>query len=476
MTTDFNKTFGDITARLAMVGYDTDVAGRDFVHIRRYGFAPSVSWQISEQSKNTLAYVYQNDDNIADRGIPMLPGSYFGTSYRQPAPVPRNTWYGVATPGQDDIEQTQAHNLLNKFEHEFSPGLKLTNLTGYTAVDRFNRTRPVQITGINTATSNLWDAAVGGTRLATPGNPLTTATALNNIWIANTNHFQNQTNNRLLSNVTDVNAKINTGWLQHNILVGMEWTREDREQFRTNFSDTYRINVANPNPYVTGTLLPTTAATISDANTRGFYAQDQMKITEWLELLGGIRYDVFNTDAQTYSFNRFTGGPAVPPVIPTNLHSNVDFLSYRAGVVLHPTANSSLYYMRGTSANPPAEFTIIPNGQQDLAPVESEVDEIGAKADLLDNKLNVNAAVFRIRKKNDYENQGTAGAPQFVAIGTSQVEGFEVGATGKLTDQWSIAGGYAYLKSRLLQSLTPGNVGHELAMTPQNAFSVWTTY
>ena len=476
VTTDFNKTFGDITARLAMVGYDTDVAGRDFVHIRRYGFAPSVSWQISEQSKNTLAYVYQNDDNIADRGIPMLPGSYFGTSYRQPAPVPRNTWYGVATPGQDDIEQTQAHNLLNKFEHEFSPGLKLTNLTGYTAVDRFNRTRPVQITGINTATSNLWDAAVGGTRLATPGNPLTTATALNNIWIANTNHFQNQTNNRLLSNVTDVNAKINTGWLQHNILVGMEWTREDREQFRTNFSDTYRINVANPNPYVTGTLLPTTAATISDANTRGLYAQDQMKITEWLELLGGIRYDVFNTDAQTYSFNRFTGGPAVPPVIPTNLHSNVDFLSYRAGVVLHPTANSSLYYMRGTSANPPAEFTIIPNGQQDLAPVESEVDEIGAKADLLDNKLNVNAAVFRIRKKNDYENQGTAGAPQFVAIGTSQVEGFEVGATGKLTDQWSIAGGYAYLKSRLLQSLTPGNVGHELAMTPQNAFSVWTTY
>jgi catecholate siderophore receptor len=476
ITTDFNKTFGDVTARLAMVGYDTDIAGRDFAHIKRYGFAPSVAWQITDQTKNTLSYVYQNDDNIADRGIPLLPGSYFGTTYRQPAPVPRNTYFGVATGGQDDIEQTQAHSVINKFEHEFAPGLKLTNLTGYSAVDRFNRTRPVQLSNLNTATSNLWDAPVGGTRLATPGNPLTMATALNNIWIANTNHFQNQTNNKLLSNVTDVNAKLNTGWLQHNILVGMEWSREDREQFRTNFNDTYRINVANPNPYVVGALAPTTAATISDANARGFYAQDQMKVTEWLELLGGIRYDVFNADAQTYSFNRLTGGPAVPAVVPTDLHSNVDFLSYRAGIVFHPTQNSSVYYMRGTSANPPAEFTTITNGQQSLAPVESEVDEVGAKADLLDNKLNVNAAVFRIKKKNDYENQGTAAAPMFVAIGTSQVEGFEIGATGKLTDQWSIAGGYAYLRSKLLESLTVANIGHELAMTPQNSFSVWSTY
>ena len=476
IATDFNKTFGDVSARLAMVGYDTDVAGRDFAHIKRYGFAPSVAWQVTDQTKNTLSYVYQNDDNIADRGIPMLPGSYFGTTYRQPAPVPRNTYFGVATAGQDDIEQTQAHSLINKFEHEFNPGLKLTNTTGYSNVERFNRTRPVQLSNLNTATSNLWNSAVGGTRLATPGNPLTSATALSNIWIANTNHFQNQTNNELISNVTDVNAKFATGFLQHNVLVGMEWSREDREQFRTVFNDPYRINVANPDPYVVGVLNTDTAATISNANSRGFYAQDQMKVTDWLELLGGIRYDVFNANARTYSFDRRTGGAPTTAVVPTNLNSNTDFLSYRAGVVLHPTANSSVYYMRGTSANPPAEFTTITNGQQSLAPVESEVDEIGAKADLLNNKLNVNAAIFRIKKKNDYENRGTAGAPEYVAIGTSQVEGFEIGATGKLTDQWSVSGGYAYLKSRLLESLTVANVGNQLALTPQNSFSVFTTY
>ena len=37
----------------------------------RYGFAPSMAWKIGESTKNTLSYVYQNDDNIADRGIPV---------------------------------------------------------------------------------------------------------------------------------------------------------------------------------------------------------------------------------------------------------------------------------------------------------------------------------------------------------------------------------------------------------------------
>ncbi len=205
-TIDVNKTFGDVAVRLAALGYDTDIAGRDAANIRRYGFAPSISYQINDQTKNTFSYVYQNDDNIADRGIPMLPGSYFGTTYRQPAPVPRNTYYGVLTPGQNDVEQTEAHNLMNKFEHEFAPGLKFTNTTGFSYVERFNRTRPVQITANG---SNLFPVPVGGTAY---GASLSPGTALSNIWIQNANHFQNQTNNKLISNVSDFNARFNTGF------------------------------------------------------------------------------------------------------------------------------------------------------------------------------------------------------------------------------------------------------------------------
>lgn len=472
-TVDVNKTFGDIAVRLSALGYETDIAGRDAAHIRRYGFAPSISYQLNDQAKNTFSYIYQKDDNIADRGIPMLPGSYFGTSYRQPAPVPRNTYFGVLTPGQNDVEQTEAHSLMNKFEYEFDTGVKFTNTTGFSYVDRFNRTRPVQIAANG---SNLYPTA---TSITPYGASLAPGTPLSNIWIANTNHFQNQTTNQLISNVSDLNAKFKTGFLEHNTLFGLEISREDRQQLRTNFNDPYRINVGNPDPYVSGPLFSYSQNTLSSSNTIGVYAQDQIKVTNWLELLGGVRFDNYTASSKSYYFDRASGavlnGPS--PITPlTDISAVNNFVTYRAGVVLHPTENSSVYYMHGTSANPPAEFTTITNGQQSLAPVLSETDEVGVKIGLLDNRLDVNGAIFRTKKTNDYENQGTAAAPQYVAIGDSQVEGFEIGAQGKLTDQWSIYGGYTYLKSKLTNSLTVANIGHELANTPQNSFSIWSTY
>jgi catecholate siderophore receptor len=473
---DVNKTFGDVAARVAAVGYVTDIADRDFANIRRYGFAPSIAYQFTPQTKNTFGYIYQKDNNAADRGIVLLPGSYFGTSYRQPAPVPRNTYFGVRSDDQKDVEQTEAHNFINRFEHEFTPGLKFTNLTGASYVERFNRTRPVQISGFGTTTSNLWNAPVGGTQLATPANPLRPTTPLSNIWIANTNHFQNQTNNLLLSNVSDLNARFATGFLEHNVLAGVEVSHEERTQDRINFVDNYRINVAAPNPYAVGSLAPTTASTETKANAVGVYIQDQIKVTNWLELLGGVRFDKFDSGQFAYTTTRATGVVSQTPNTPFNLSTDNSFVTYRAGVVVHPTEWSSLYYMRGTSANPPAEFTTITNGQQAFQPITSTIDEIGAKADLLNKRLSVNAAVFRIRKENDLENRGTTAAPDYVAIGTTQVEGFEIGATGYLTPQWSIFGGYAYLKSKVLESFTATNIGHELAATPQNAFSLFTTY
>jgi catecholate siderophore receptor len=482
MMVDFNKTFGQFATRIAAVGYETDIAGRDFAHIKRFGFAPSISYQFTPQTKNTLSYVYQNDDNIADRGIVMLPGSYFGTAYRQPAPVPRNTWYGVATPGQNDVEKTEAHNLVNKFEHEFMPGLKFTNTTGVSYVERFNRTRPVQLSNLNTATSNLftdptWVAVTNPpandpNRIATPGRPLTPGTALSSLWVQNTNHFQNQTNNFLVSNVSDINAKFATGFLEHNVLAGLELSHETRDNYRTTFSDTYRVNIANPNPWVSGTLNPTTAATESRANAVGVYIQDQLKVTNWLELLGGVRFDNFTAKSNTFTITRATG--AESGLVSLNTDNN--FVTYRAGVVVHPTEWSSIYYMHGTSANPPAEFTTITNGLQALKPVTSEIDEVGAKADILDKRLSLNAALFRIKKQNDYENRGTSTAPDYVPVGTTQVQGFEIGATGRITPQWSVFGGYAYLESKVLASVTAANIGHELAVTPKNTFSIFTTY
>lgn len=466
-----NETF---SARFAAVAQDYDTPGRDYANTKRLGIAPSISAQVNDQTKVTLSYVFQHDEIVPDRGIPLLPGSFFGTSYRQPAPVPRNTYYGQLTPGQNDVERTDAHVLMGKLEYDITDNVKFTNTTAFNYVDRFNRTRAVQITGIGTATSNLWTAQVGGTRLAAPGAPLLPSTPLTSVWLANTNHYQNETTNQLVTNQSDVVAKFATGPLRHTMLVGMEVGHEQRDHFRTVYNNDERVNIGAPAPYPTtlGTLAPTTAATKSSADVFGIYASDQVKITDWLELLGGIRYDRFGAEQTAYTITRATGGISGQ----TDLSATNDFVSYRTGVVVHPLQNISVYAVYGTSANPPAEFTTITNGQQSFAPVESEVYEAGVKADLIDNKLTASASVFRIRKKNDIENQGTTAAPDYVRVGTTQVEGFEIGATGKLTDKWSIYGGYTYLRSEVVQSTTVANIGHELGQTPQNSFSIWSTY
>ena len=43
---------------------------------------------------------------------------------------------------------------------------------------------------------------------------------------------------------------------------------------------------------------------------------------------------------------------------------------------------------------------------------------------------------------------------------------FEFGATGRLTDDWSIIASYAYLDSEVLESNTPSEVGNRLGNVP----------
>jgi catecholate siderophore receptor len=153
--------------------------------------------------------------------------------------------------------------------------------------------------------------------------------------------------------------------------------------------------------------------------------------------------------------------------------------SYRVGGIFHPTENSSLYVMHGTSFNPSAEFLTLSANNANLAPESNETTEIGAKADVLGGRLSLAAAVFSTEKTNmrvpDPNNPTTVN----ILAGKSRVEGFEVSAQGRLTDKWEIMASYTHLTSKIVStSSAPAapKIGAELIQTPNNAFSLWTTY
>ena len=55
------------------MGQDLNTPARDHVNTKRYGFAPSFSVDVTDKTKATVAYIYQDEDSVPDYGHPYLP-------------------------------------------------------------------------------------------------------------------------------------------------------------------------------------------------------------------------------------------------------------------------------------------------------------------------------------------------------------------------------------------------------------------
>jgi catecholate siderophore receptor len=175
--------------------------------------------------------------------------------------------------------------------------------------------------------------------------------------------------------------------------------------------------------------------------------------------MGGVRFDNFRASA----------GAA------TILERTDNMWSWRVGAILHPLPNTSLYVMHGTSFNPSAEFLTLAAANLNLGPEKNEVTEAGAKVDLLGGQLSLTGAVFRIDKTNARVPDPTNTAVN-ILDGLTRIEGFEIGAIGRLTERWQVFAGYTHLRSEIVETTTLSQLGKELLNTPNNAFSLWTTY
>ena len=60
--------------------------------------------------------------------------------------------------------------------------------------------------------------------------------------------------------------------------------------------------------------------------------------------------------------------------------------------------------------------------------------------------------------------------------GLARVDGFELGAAGKVTDKWQVIGGYSYLDSRILETRNLAELYRWLPNAPRHNLALWTTY
>ena len=386
--------------------------------------------------------------------MPFVPNNDFSKFFGSPT---YNNTYA-------DVQTTMA-----VIDHDFGNGLTVKNSTMYADFNRgYTNVYPgsaATITGPNTGSMSL-------------------------------SAYQNTTNRENLFNQTDFTYKTFTGPVFHTIAFGTEFGRQTGLSLRNTGifpngtpSGTNSLGGINPfDPTYFGqvdfihhsqNINYADGVKSADANSKyrlnvsSAYAQDQIDVTRWLQLIAGARFDQFDLTAldQNSGITR---------------NRTDDKISPRVGVIVKPIDNLSIYGAYSISYLPASgdQFSALNTGTLILDPQKFENTEVGVKWNI-NPKLLFTSAIYDLKRTNQPIPVTGAPAGSGLAIpnGATTVRGFEAALNGYVTSDWQSILGYAYTDARIAKSLTDPSAGgaqipagNRVQLVPYNQFSWWNKY
>jgi iron complex outermembrane receptor protein len=141
------------------------------------------------------------------------------------------------------------------------------------------------------------------------------------------------------------------------------------------------------------------------------------------------------------------------------------------GLVVLPRKWLSLYTTWTRGFEPPTPGQYLENGRA-VEPAEHSAFDGGLKADLLERRLSLTAAGFKIRRTNVPEADARGFYRQ---IGQGESHGLEVELVGRLTRWLGLRGGYAWTATEVTRD-TSGFIGRELPNAPRHKAELWVCY
>ncbi|CAH1904994.1 Iron transport receptor protein [Candidatus Nitrotoga sp. HW29] len=446
-TGDFNRQLSDTSAvRVVMMGQKAQTT-RDVIVNRDFGIAPSLRFGIGTQTEVTLSAILSHNDDMVDYGIPAVNG--------HPVKGNRDTFYGL----RDDRTLQNTAILSGLVEHKLNSNVTLRSQLQYSHYNTDALTSGP--TNVGTLVGNVFTA------LPTAALGNTTALPLSALSVRLTSHDR-IIKNEMINNQTDLIAKFDTGFLKHTMIAGVAISRETSNILSSARSNLPVVSLINPSYLPTPANSVKTIGNEADASATqvGAYINDTIELNKQWKLVGGVRWDRFKADLTN------TISTATPPLLRAD--QTVNFTSVRGGVIYQPDNVQSYYVSYGTSFNPSLETLAATAGTQSLAPEKSRSYEIGTKWDVLDGNLSLTSALFDIEKTNS-RSQISPGI--YISNGDVRVTGFEFGAAGRITRNWQLMGGYTHLNPTIVRASALENTqGKDLANTPRDMATLWTTY
>ena len=428
-TLDVGQGLGNRVAGRVNGIYERSELFRDGVVLKRHGLHPTMTYlSPSGSTRATVGYENFVDHRTVDRGIPSFGG--------RPVDTDVSTFFGNPALSVSDAK---VHSSAATLAHRTSRGFGVRNSTRYTAYEK--------------SYQNVFPGAV-----STDGSAV------------NLSAYNNSHDRRNLLSQTDFTGVARTGSVSHTLLMGVELGRQVTDNFRNTgyFSDgstTLSVPVSSPTSFAPVSFRQsTTDADNHVTNTlRSIYAQDQVEISQHLQLLAGLRYESFGI---RYHDNRAA----------STLRRTDGMLSPRVGVVVKPASSSSLYASYSVSYLPSAgdQFSSLTDITKALEPEHFENVEIGAKWDVAE-RIALTTAVYRLDRTNT-RAPSPVNPSLTVQTGSQRSSGFELGVSGALMPAWEISGGFARQRAVITSTTAAAPAGATVPLVPATTVSLWSKH
>ena len=469
-TVDVNKVITpNLDVRLNALVQSANVAGRDFTTDQRNGVAVAFTYKLAQNITVKGNYSHTNRYGLPDFGVP------YNTVAKAPVTsnaVARNTYYGIIN--RDFTSSIQDMATLDE-EWKVNDSITLENKT---------RLGNSLLNYIGTTPEN--------PSAATSANAPFSSTATTFSGFTQLNAQSRYEPVRVLVDQPQATIKSNFGELENTAVIGGEFSSEHISiDGYTGFTSELTtgpvaftsagapiVSVYSPTNYLYGAGVARLTGNPQryQVTTNAAFLVDTINLHDTFLLNAGVRYDDYYIGTANNTFSQA---------------AKSGITSYNAGIVYKPIKIGSVYVAYSTAAEPVGDeldavasayggFAPTQNTNQIFGPQLTRSIEAGAKWELFDRHLLATLAAFRNNVSNARET-APAGIPgytsgQIVAGAAYQVSGYDVEVAGKITDKWSVLGGFVTMTPVVTNSLVPTNVGVSLANIAKQSLNFLTKY
>ncbi|MFL8988046.1 TonB-dependent siderophore receptor [Pseudomonas sp. QLc11A] len=402
----------------------------DHIDDKRYNIAPSLTWNIDEDTRFTLLTQFTRDDTgVTSQFYPIQ-----GTKIDMPfGKISHHK--NLGDPDYDFYDRTY-YALGYAFEHRLNDIWQFRQNLRYTKSDL----------SFQTVTVNSYFPSIGFV-VDDEGN---TGRGTTNV---DEDISQFAVDNNL-------QADFATGDIIHTLLIGLDHQRSNTN-YTSIFGSAPSINVNDP-VYGLPITRPPRSSAFYDYDQKtyqtGLYVQDQMALDQWRLTLGG-REDWVHTGTKffnkgdatnTQRDKNFSGNAAISYVFDSGF---VPYLSYAES--FQPASNAV--------ASPTDSFK----------PTKGKQWELGIKYQPPGSNTLLTAAVYDLTQKNVSVTNNVGNVTVTSQTGEVRVKGLELEAVSDVTENLKVTAAYTLAKSEVQDGAFKGN---RLQLMPNQQASVWGDY